>query len=153
MGLFMWGTISDKRMGLSFKIAAGPAGLMTVFYLLRFKITWRARSPYSYPPGTVWPSYTPRHWVPFSSLPTTCRTMVEVSEPAFTLALDCQLLCWPCYITILHSSSIITLGACCCRNLFIEPLPSNNRLFWLHHSNLQPLCHNIFYHFVQSWYC
>jgi hypothetical protein len=25
--------------------------------------TWRARSPYLYPPGTRWPSYTPRHWV------------------------------------------------------------------------------------------
>jgi hypothetical protein len=23
--------------------------------------TWRARSPYLYPPGTGWPSYTPRH--------------------------------------------------------------------------------------------
>jgi hypothetical protein len=23
------------------------------------------RSPYLYPPGTGWPSYTPRHWVPF----------------------------------------------------------------------------------------
>jgi hypothetical protein len=25
--------------------------------------TWRARSPYLYPPGTGWPSYTPGHWV------------------------------------------------------------------------------------------
>jgi hypothetical protein len=30
--------------------------------------TWRARSPYLYPPGTGWPSYTPRHWVPFCRL-------------------------------------------------------------------------------------
>jgi hypothetical protein len=29
-------------------------------------------------PGTVWSGYTPRHWVPFSSLPTTRRAMVEV---------------------------------------------------------------------------
>jgi hypothetical protein len=29
--------------------------------------TWRARSPYLYPPRIWWPSYTPRHWVPFSS--------------------------------------------------------------------------------------
>jgi hypothetical protein len=28
--------------------------------------TWRTRSPYLYPPGTGWPSYTPGHWVPFS---------------------------------------------------------------------------------------
>jgi hypothetical protein len=27
--------------------------------------------PYLYPPGTRWPSYTPRHWVPFSSSLTT----------------------------------------------------------------------------------
>jgi hypothetical protein len=26
--------------------------------------------------------YTPRHWVPFSSPPTTCRTTVEVFDPA-----------------------------------------------------------------------
>jgi hypothetical protein len=25
--------------------------------------TWRARSPYLYPPGTGWSSYTPGHWV------------------------------------------------------------------------------------------
>jgi hypothetical protein len=47
---------------------------------------WRARSPYLYPPGTWWPSYTPRHWVPFSSPPTTRRATVEVLEPASTRA-------------------------------------------------------------------
>jgi hypothetical protein len=48
-----------------------PAGLMTTFYCLRFETptTWRARSPYLYPIGTGWPSYTPRHWVPFSAHP------------------------------------------------------------------------------------
>jgi hypothetical protein len=29
--------------------------------------TWRARFPYLYLPGTWWPSYTPGHWVPFTS--------------------------------------------------------------------------------------
>jgi hypothetical protein len=29
--------------------------------------TWWARFPYLYPPGTGWPSYTPGHWVPFTS--------------------------------------------------------------------------------------
>jgi hypothetical protein len=29
--------------------------------------TWRARFPYLYPSGTEWPSYTPGHWVPFTS--------------------------------------------------------------------------------------
>jgi hypothetical protein len=35
------------------------SGLMTTFYCLRFETppTWRARSPYLYPPGTGWPSY------------------------------------------------------------------------------------------------
>jgi hypothetical protein len=54
--------------------------------VLRFEIppTWRARSPYLYPPGTGWPSYTPRHWVLFSSSPTTRRATVEVFESAST---------------------------------------------------------------------
>jgi hypothetical protein len=53
----------------------GPssAGLVTIFYCLRFETpTWRARSPYLYPPGTGWTSYTPRHWV------TSGRTKVKV---------------------------------------------------------------------------
>jgi hypothetical protein len=33
--------------------------------------TWRARSPYLYPPGTWWPRYIPGHWVPFPSPLTT----------------------------------------------------------------------------------
>jgi hypothetical protein len=38
-------------------------------------------------PGTEWPSYTPRHWVPFSSPPTciTRRATVHIFEPASTL--------------------------------------------------------------------
>jgi hypothetical protein len=35
-------------------------------------------------PKTWWPSYTPRHWVPFSSPPTTHRATVEVFDPAST---------------------------------------------------------------------
>jgi hypothetical protein len=48
---------------------------MTTFYCLRFETlpTWRARSPYLYPPGTGWSCYTPRHWVPVSSSRTTRR--------------------------------------------------------------------------------
>jgi hypothetical protein len=51
---------------------------------IRYTPTWRARSLYLYPPETGWPSYTPRHWVPFSSPPTTCRATVEVFDPAST---------------------------------------------------------------------
>jgi hypothetical protein len=58
------------------------SALVTIFYCLRFETppTWRARSPYLYPPGTGWPSYTPRHSVPFLSPPTTCRSMVEIFQ-------------------------------------------------------------------------
>jgi hypothetical protein len=62
----------------------GPSssGLLTIFYCLRFESppNSRARSQYLYPPGTGWPSYTPRHCVLFSSRPTTRR--VEVFERA-----------------------------------------------------------------------
>jgi hypothetical protein len=49
------------------------AELMTIFYCLRFETTpiWTVRSPYLYLPGRWWPSYTPRHLVPFSWPPTT----------------------------------------------------------------------------------
>jgi hypothetical protein len=56
-----------------------PAGLIAVFYCPRFEIppTWRARSLYLYRSGTRWISYTPRHWVPFSSPPTTRRAATD----------------------------------------------------------------------------
>jgi hypothetical protein len=42
-------------------LAPSPVGLVTIFYCLRFETssTWRVRSPYLYPSGTGWPSYTP----------------------------------------------------------------------------------------------
>jgi hypothetical protein len=61
-----------------------PVGLMTTFYCLRFETlpTWKASSPYLCPPVTEWRSYTPRHWVSFSSPSTTGRAMVVVFDPA-----------------------------------------------------------------------
>jgi hypothetical protein len=43
---------------------------MIIFYCLRFENhpTWRTGSPYLYPPGTGWPSYTPGTGFPFRSL-------------------------------------------------------------------------------------
>jgi hypothetical protein len=38
--------------------------------------------PYLYPPGAGWPSYTPRHWAPFSSPRRTRRVTVELFDPA-----------------------------------------------------------------------
>jgi hypothetical protein len=52
--------------------------------LLETPPTWRARSPYLYPPGTGWPRYTPGHWVPFPSPLTTRLATVEVFYPAST---------------------------------------------------------------------
>jgi hypothetical protein len=59
---------------------------MTIFKCLRFETppTWRTMSPYLYPPGTGWPSYTPKHWVPFTSPPMTRKSTVEIFEPAST---------------------------------------------------------------------
>jgi hypothetical protein len=57
-----------------------------VCHCLRFKTpsTWRARSPYLFAPGTVWPSYTPRHWAPFYLSPTTRRATVYVIDLTYT---------------------------------------------------------------------
>jgi hypothetical protein len=62
---------------------------MTTFYCLIFEAppNWRARSPYLYRPGTGWPSYAPRHWVPYLSSSTTRR----VFEPASTHGLLAKL--------------------------------------------------------------
>jgi hypothetical protein len=32
------------------------------------------------------------------------------------------------------------------RNVFSQPLPKNGRLFWLHYSGFQALCHSIYHH-------
>jgi hypothetical protein len=57
---------------------------------IRHPPTWKARSPYLYPPETGWPSCTPppRHWVPFLSPPTTRRAAVEVFEPSSSRGLN-----------------------------------------------------------------
>jgi hypothetical protein len=96
-----------------------PAGPMTVFHCLRFETppTWRVRSPYLYPPGTSWSSYTLRHFVPFSSPPTTRRVTVEVSEPPSTRS-------W----TTKHCSFVavpLLLSCLLLRNIFTQPLPRN----------------------------
>jgi hypothetical protein len=63
-----------------------PAELLTIFYCLRLETpsTWRATSPYLYTLGMGWPSYTPKHWISFSSPPTTRRVTMEVFEPTST---------------------------------------------------------------------
>jgi hypothetical protein len=60
--------------------------------------SWRASSPYLYPPGTGWPIYTSRHWVPFSLPPTTRRATVEVYEPTSIRSLSRNGSCSPLFI-------------------------------------------------------
>jgi hypothetical protein len=77
-------------MGLSFTIAAGPR--QRIHSQVRVPQDSRphftvsdsrlphleARSLYLYPPGTGWPSFNPRYWVPFPSPFTTRRVTVEL---------------------------------------------------------------------------
>jgi hypothetical protein len=69
-----------------------PAELMTTFYCLNFETLPTWRPPYLYLPGTGWPVYTPRHWVPFSSPPATRSATVEVFDSAFTRGSICSFL-------------------------------------------------------------
>jgi hypothetical protein len=50
--------------------------------LIRDSTKLEEQDPYLYPPRPGWPSYTPRHWVPFSSPPKTRRATVKVFELA-----------------------------------------------------------------------
>jgi hypothetical protein len=89
--LLIWGTIYGERTGLSLTIIASPLQPVVLRYKSRGTYdhilrshsldspTWRARSPYMYPPWTGCPSYHSRHWVPFSSPPTTRRATVYIS--------------------------------------------------------------------------
>jgi hypothetical protein len=47
-----------------------PAGLMTIFYCIKFETpsTWKIRFLYLFPPGTGWTSYTPGTGYPFCRL-------------------------------------------------------------------------------------
>jgi hypothetical protein len=95
-GLLMWGTLSDDRTGLSFTTAAGPCqrshsqvrvprdSCHVLLSQIRDSSNLEGQVRYLYPLGTGWPSYTPRHWVPFPSPPMTCRATLEVFEPAPT---------------------------------------------------------------------
>jgi hypothetical protein len=121
-------------MGLSFTIAVDPRQRChsqvrvprDSWSCVRFETspTWRARSPYLYPPGTGWPSYTPRHWVPFSSPPMTRKAVMEVFEPTST-RLNSSVSC------LQDNSSARTTQKTqplyCCRGVFTAPLHSNGR--------------------------
>jgi hypothetical protein len=95
----------------------GPSltGLVTIFYCLGFETppTCWERFPYSYHPGTGWPSFTPRHWVFFSSPPTTRHRLNSSAN------------------CLQDNSSARTTQKTqplyCCRDMFTASLNSNSR--------------------------
>jgi hypothetical protein len=95
---------------------------MTTFYCLRFETlrTWRTRSPYLHPPGTRWPSSTPRHWVHFSSAPTARRAAVEVFDPVFKR--DTDLNSRINSILLLPMNRTEITASMCCSLLFVNAL-------------------------------
>jgi hypothetical protein len=94
----------------------------------------RARSPYLYPPGTRWPSCTPRYWVPFWPPPTTSRAVwdpcyissgwTHTKHRSFSYPQECVCVAqqWVVYQESLHGY------------VLTESLPSSGRLLWLHYS-------------------
>jgi hypothetical protein len=154
-GLLIWGTLSDEGTGLSFTIAAdchqcsyswvlvlqdSEPFLLSQIQDFQNPPPCRARSPYLYPPGTGWPSYTPRHWVSFLSPHTTCRAVMEVWEPTSTLAANLTKLPYPsqlCSLRMDHTENIIsnrssiTVCIYIAMDMFIWTLPSSG--FFSHH--------------------
>jgi hypothetical protein len=92
-----WSSPAQSFLGQS------PAGLVTIFYCLRFETppTWRARSPYLCPPGTGWSGLTPRHWV---TPPSSCMRSSLYSVGAAS--------------TENTASSHYCVSVYCCRNVF-----------------------------------
>jgi hypothetical protein len=79
--LMLLGLASAVSLGIWVPRDSRPYFIVQV---LETSPTWRARSPYLYPPGTGRHSYNPRYWVPFSSPLTARRATVEVFYPAST---------------------------------------------------------------------
>jgi hypothetical protein len=76
-----------------------PTGFMTVFCCLRFEAspTWRARSPYLYPPGTGFPFHRLLllAWLRWRySNPPPCGTD-SLNSPQSLYSTDCSSLCSP----------------------------------------------------------
>jgi hypothetical protein len=62
--LYLWGDLSDERMGLQFASGLSRAEPVTIIYCVIWDSpAWRARIPYLYPPAAGWSRYTSGHWV------------------------------------------------------------------------------------------
>jgi hypothetical protein len=120
----MWGTLSDKRTGLSFTIAASPQQCSHFWVWV---------------PWYLWSYFTVSDLrLPFLSPPTTHRATVEVFSSISTWN---ELPGWcPCYINPLHRPSrkhyfqqylYCCMHIHCHANMSTEPFPSNSRLFLL----------------------
>jgi hypothetical protein len=93
---FKWGDLSDERKGLLFTNVAGPRqynhsrvqvmGNSRPYFTASFSRLPQpvGPGPLIYTPRNRVAQLYPRHWVPFSSPPTTHRATVEVFESAST---------------------------------------------------------------------
>jgi hypothetical protein len=123
-------------MGLSFTIAVGP----------RQRSHSRVRVPWD---SWLYFTVSESHWSQSQSYLTTGGLLPissshrRTSAPYRTSDRTAQ------KTPFLTNFSIVASRLRCHGNLFIEPLPSKGRLFWLHYSSLQSLYHSIM--FVQEW--
>jgi hypothetical protein len=117
-GLLMWGALSEERTSLSFTIAAGPCQ-----HSLGSRVPWN-----------LWPYFTVSDSrLPFSSLPTIRRAMVEVFDPAsierWTIFASVGLLITPLHEPRRTHRFQQYLYCCmhirCPGNVFTELLPRN----------------------------
>jgi hypothetical protein len=114
----------------------GPAGLMTIFYCLRFETpqTWMARSPYLYPQEQGGPVIHPGTSSPFRRLLRLAGLWWKYSNP-HTRG-DNQALTLVLAYNISARTTRKTLFLCgmhirCRRSVFPEPFPGSGRLFLL----------------------
>jgi hypothetical protein len=117
MVLLLWGALSDERTGLSFVHAAGHCQRS----LSRVQVPWDLR-----------PYFTVSDLrLPFSSPPTTRRVTVEVFLATGCSYIDSAQatkktpLIFVAYCCTRYPATRCLPRICLCRNLFIEPLPSN----------------------------
>jgi hypothetical protein len=94
-----------------------------------------------------WPIYTPRHWIPFSSPPTTFRATVEVFESASTWDASTVIICseshgrYGLYRKYRFQDLIYCYIFIRCRGIvFAAPLPSSCRIYSLKYSCFQLPC-------------
>jgi hypothetical protein len=83
------------------------------------------------PPGTEWPSYTPRHWVPFSSPHTIRRAKVEVFDLVSTRDIVIQYIKSSLYLTgntlFLRCKDLVQENDTC---VLLEPYETQECTLW-----------------------